>query len=407
MQSRSPLSTIPLTETFLNLYSGSTYSGGTCSGSTCSGNTCSGNTCSANKGSRNPESTHSESLGTESMHNAFINAAPENIASLQRIDDPVLAQAGVTLAVLRLDLLFPQYSGNKYFKLKYNIVQARVQGCKRLLSFGGAFSNHIHALAFAGAAEGFDTVGIIRGERPKVLNDTLIDAQNAGMTLHYVSRDEYRMRHDSQYQQDLLAQYPDCYIIPEGGANLLGVRGCMEIVEHIHRSMGSDYDVIALPCGTGATMAGVVAGVVAGTPDDKTIIGVSVLKGANYLDDEVSGYLRALNVDDNTSAVDPSKSAGAEAGPAVGLCRWRIEHDYHCGGYAKLTPELVRFMDDFQQRTEIPLEPVYSAKMLRAIYAMITDGQMPDNARIVAIHTGGLQGLRGMQERLDKLRANT
>ena len=310
---------------------------------------------------------------------------------MQEIVDKRLSDAGVELFVCRLDLYDSTLSGNKFFKLKYNIEEAKKNGRKQLLSFGGAFSNHIHALAVAGNRAGIATVGIIRGAENRPLSETLTDAVNEGMTLHFVSREDYRLRSDTAYQARWLVKYPDGYLIPEGGGNVLGVKGCMEIVPLVQQAMTKDFDLVALPCGTGSTLAGIIASM----PQFKEVLGVAVLKGAQYLDDSVKAYLRDI------AGLQPS-AVSSNAYPA-----WSINHEHHCGGYAKVTPELAHFITDFQRQHDVPLEPVYSGKLLLALFKLVERGQF-FGKRIVAIHTGGLQGMRGMQSLVaKKLAANS
>lgn len=291
------------------------------------------------------------------------------------------------LSVLRLDQLPPSYSGNKYFKLKYTLHQAKADGIKQLVSFGGAYSNHLHALALAGQQHALHTVGIVRGEPTTPLNPTLNDVSNAGMKLRFVSRAQYRLRNDRHYLAKLAAEYPGSLIIPEGGSNITAVRGCMEIVEHIHHAIGRDYDTIVLPCGTAATLAGIVAA----APVDKCVIGISMLKNACDLEGRVAAHLKQLG--------------------RKKTCQWRIEHRYHCGGYAKFDKALVQFINDFSNSYGIALEPIYSGKMFYALSQLLaqpidTQKIISDGAHVVAVHTGGLQGLRGMQPKIDRLLAS-
>lgn len=299
-------------------------------------------------------------------------------AKLQQLAHPVLNQQKITISVLRLDLHQPLLSGNKYFKLKYNLEQARQQGYKQVLSFGGAFSNHLHALAMAGQQYGLATVGVVRGEKTSPLNATLQDASDAGMELCYVSREEYRKRNNSEYLDRLQQRYPDSIIIPEGGSNLLGVKGCMEIVDHIWQGIGNDFDTIILPCGTAATLAGIAAAAV-----NKRVIGISVLKNANFLEDSVNDFHRQLGIDT--------------------LDNWQLLHTFHGGGYARVSAALAEFIRDFHHQYAIELEPVYSGKMFYALLQLLNEGYFARGSKIVAIHTGGLQGLRGMQHKLEKL----
>lgn len=301
---------------------------------------------------------------------------------MQELLDPLLKQTCVELQVLRLDQYGSEQSGNKYFKLKYNIAEAKKRNFKQLLSFGGAYSNHIHALALAGRANNIATIGLIRGEETLPLNDTLADAIGAGMNLIYISREEYRQRHNSQFLSELQQQYPDAYIIPEGGSNSLGVKGCMEITEHIQHHLGDEFDCIFLPCGTAATLAGVAA-----AAPSKTVYGVAVLKNADYLNAEVEGFLAEL---------------GRLERGSFNHGNWRLLQDYHCGGYARISSELADFIDSFQRENAIPIEPIYSAKMFYALYSMLRDGQLK-GTKIVAVHCGGLQGLRGLKKRYPQL----
>jgi 1-aminocyclopropane-1-carboxylate deaminase len=307
-------------------------------------------------------------------------------AQLQSIDSDLLSQRSVSLQVLRLDSLYPQWSGNKYFKLKNNIEQAKTRGFTQLLSFGGAFSNHIHALALAGKVQGLTTIGMIRGEAHSPLNTTLQDAVNAGMQLHYLSRADYRRSNDADFLAQLQRDFPNAFIIPEGGSNRWGVEGCKDIVSHIQHHCGDQFDVIAVPCGTAATLAGISA-----AAEGKQLWGFAVLKNAGYLKQEVQRFHAEIGF----------------SGPQ----NWTLFDQYHCGGYAKLNQQLIAFMDDFYAANAIALEPVYTAKMFYGLFQLLAHSperfrpvEAGKKFRIVAIHTGGLQGLRGMQTAVDKLR---
>jgi 1-aminocyclopropane-1-carboxylate deaminase len=236
-------------------------------------------------------------------------------------------------------------------------------------------------LALAGKYYDIATIGFIRGDKPRVLSPTLQDAIDAGMQLHFVSRTEYRQRNEITYLQHLQGRYSDAYIIPEGGSNLLGVRGCMEIVDHIKHHLSNDYDVITTPCGTAATLAGLIAG----SESDKQLIGFSVLKNAHYLNDEVVDYLLGMGHTQKSN--------------------WDIQHGFHCGGYAKVNMALANFMQWFESMHSIPIEPIYSGKMFYGLYQLLQQGSdiFPHGSRVVAIHTGGLQGLRGMEKIMQKL----
>ena len=289
---------------------------------------------------------------------------------LQQINTRAWGLPPVKLSILRLDLLNELGVGNKLFKLKYNLQQARDERKQSLLSFGGAWSNHIYALAALGKTEGFKTIGIIRGEPAHGLTPMLEDAQRWGMELHFVGRQEYRQRNEAGYLQQLHERFPESFIIPEGAANELGTKGCSEIVGLLDR-LDNGYQVLVCACGTGSTFAGLVSAARA----DKKLIGVSVLKGLEGLESAVE------------KAVDQT--------PLGEVCQWQIKHGYHHGGYAKVSPELKAFMLEFEKRHGIPLDPVYTNKLMYALFEMIKNSEFQLNQRIVAIHSGGLQGRRG------------
>ncbi len=308
--------------------------------------------------------------------------ATEFTAELTDVNSSFLSAHNIQLKVLRLDKLHPQISGNKFFKLKHNLRYAKSQGLSRVLSFGGAYSNHLHALAYAGRELGLQTIAVVRGEAGISLNPTLADARHWGMQLEFVSRADYRLRNDADFLSELEHRFGPCHIIPEGGANRLGVLGCREILAMLDGSGVEHFEWLTLPCGTASTLAGLVAALAPG----QQVMGFSVLKGAQYLTAEVQSHLASLEL--------------------AGLDNWQINYDFHCGGYARLNTDLVQFMDAFYHSTAIPLEPVYSAKHFLGLYQSIAAGVLPTASRIVALHTGGLQGMRGMQPACDRLRDN-
>ena len=273
-----------------------------------------------------------------------------------------------SVSLLRLDLTGGLAPGNKYYKLRGNISEASKSGLSRILSFGGAWSNHLHALAALGCEQGFETIGIVRGEQASTPSAMLVDARNWGMQLVYVSRSEYRQRNEPEYVESLQSRFGPCLIIPEGGANLAGVEGCKDIAALI--AAGEDtVDRVVLPVGTGTTLAGLVLGL----PKAIEILGISVLKGAEYLDKNVSELLQNRSWSDSVN--------------------WRIAHNFHCGGYARTSPGLKEFMAEFERVQGVPLDPVYTGKMMFAIHQMIKEGN--SGGQTVAVHTGGLQGRRG------------
>ncbi len=285
----------------------------------------------------------------------------ETAIPLQQINDAITNKHGVRLFVLRLDLNHPYISGNKLFKLKYNLEEAKKQGKDTLVTFGGAFSNHIVATASAGKEYGFKTIGIIRGEANKELNPTLKFALDCGMGLIFVSREEYRKKN--------IPSSLNCFVIPEGGSNELGIEGCKEITENIP----IDFDVVCCPCGTGATLTGIILSL----KNQQIAIGFQVLKGENYIKNEVNSWLEKFNI--------PKKR------------NFYIEESYHFGGYAKVNPELKQFIERFEKENNIPLDYVYTSKMMFGIYDMMERGGFEKGKTIVAIHTGGLQGNAGFK----------
>lgn len=286
---------------------------------------------------------------------------------VQVINEPWFKDSGVSLSILRTDLVHPVISGNKWFKLKYNLLRARQQGKTTLLSFGGVWSNHLHALAEAGKQYGFSTIGLVRGEIPEPLNACLRDTEQAGMQLVSMSREAYRHKHELNTLKDLETQFGDFYLIPEGGANREGALGCAEIPSLYNEF---NYDLICLACGTGTTLTGLISS------STVPVLGFQVLKGASYLKNQVTSQLQEF-------ALTPT-------------CDWTINTDFHCGGYAKTSVKLMHFLADFEARHGVPLEPVYSAKLLYGIYELSKKRDFfPQNCSILVVHGGGLQGCRG------------
>lgn len=266
----------------------------------------------------------------------------------------------VTVTVKRLDQIHPQISGNKFFKLKYNFLEAQQQDLNKILTFGGAYSNHIAATAYASYLFGFKSIGIIRGDElaTQPLNSTLATAQQFGMQLHFVSREQYGLKNQPEYLAELKKQFPDYFLIPEGGTNPLAIRGCKEILTAEDRQ---NYDVICCAVGTGGTIAGIIEASTA----HQNIIGFSALKG-DFLQRDIQQWTSKKN--------------------------WQMTDAYCCGGYAKTTPELLHFMQSFEAEHNIPLEQVYTAKMMMGLFDLIEQNYFPKDTRILVIHTGGLQG---------------
>lgn len=289
--------------------------------------------------------------------------------------------SGRDIEVICLAALRPH--GNKYYKLKYNLEFAREQGYTTLASFGGAWSNHLAALAQVGAAQGFSTVGIVRGERPVKLSMMLLDAEAQGMQLQFISRGDYRRRHESEFLAALQGRLTNCLVIPEGGTNGLAVRGTAEIVDEVAR-LSPASDLIVLPVGTGGTLAGIAAAL----PPGVKVLGISVLKG---------------------TGAEPGLEADVEAliaatSPPSPLARnWSIDHRFHCGGYAKCPTYLQDFILGWQRRHGMLLDPVYTGKLFYGLSQMLAQGEINADTRIVALHTGGEQGRRGYEFLTDEV----
>nr|WP_277602501.1 pyridoxal-phosphate dependent enzyme [Parahaliea mediterranea] len=272
--------------------------------------------------------------------------------------------------VLRLDRCHPLAGGNKWFKLCLLLQRARAQGHRRLLSFGGPWSNHLHALAGLGAAAGFETVGVVRGEATAEPTATLRDCAARGMALVHVSRGDYRRRHDAAFQRALLDRHGPAALIPEGGDCVEGARGCLPVGRAIAGACPEGATVV-VPAGTGTTLAGMAAALGPGY----SLLGISALKGALDTDDRVRRNLAALG-----------GGAGAD---------WRIVHDAHEGGFARVSAPLREFQQWAEIALGLPLDPVYTAKALLALWRMLARGDIDRERPVVFVHTGGLQGRRG------------
>ncbi len=300
---------------------------------------------------------------------------------LQRLESPFLAEAKVLLYVKRDDLIHPQFGGNKWRKLKYNLIHARENQFDTLLTFGGAWSNHIYATAAAGKYFGFKTIGFIRGEQHSPLNATLSFAKACGMQLHYLTRAEYRQKNDALFIEKLKQQFGNVYILPEGGSNALAIKGCKEIVDEISQQLNKPFDVICCASGTGATLAGLISAIKTTPEKHKPLaIGFSALKGGHFLNDEVTHFLN-------------SQSTPADRYTD----NWRIESSFHFGGYAKINDELIHFMQAFQSQYGFALDAVYTGKMFYGLFKLIASGEFDRGTRIVAVHSGGLQGNAGFK----------
>lgn len=274
------------------------------------------------------------------------------------------------LSICREDMLHPFVSGNKFRKLKYNLLAAHEQQHHTLLTFGGAYSNHIAAVAAAGKEFGFNTIGIIRGEEleSKISeNPTLSFAKACGMELHFVSREAYKAKDEIEFINNLKMQFGEFYLLPEGGTNALAVKGCEEILTETEAA----FNYICVSVGTGGTIAGLVKA----SKEGQHVLGFSALKGT-FQSSEVAKYTSKTN--------------------------FEITDAYCFGGYGKIDIDLIRFMNEFKEKTNIPLDPIYTGKMMFGIMDLLKKGYFKENSRILAVHTGGLQGVAGMNLKLKK-----
>ncbi|MET7030554.1 1-aminocyclopropane-1-carboxylate deaminase/D-cysteine desulfhydrase [Sediminicola luteus] len=288
----------------------------------------------------------------------------------QRIELPILNEKKVTLSVKREDLIHPFISGNKFRKLTYNLSETKRFGYDALLTFGGAFSNHIAATAYAGKEHGLKTIGIIRGEELVDHwqdNPTLAWAKEQGMQFKFVSREAYRSKESPEFLEQLRQEFESFYIIPEGGANALAVKGCEEILTE----EDSVFDVMCVCVGTGGTIAGLINS----SRIHQKVLGFPALKG-DFLQKDICKFAQREN--------------------------WDLNTQYHFGGYGKVTKELIDFINDFKSKTTIPLDPVYTGKMLFGILDLVRKDYFEPNTKILAIHSGGLQGIAGMNIVLKK-----
>lgn len=294
---------------------------------------------------------------------------PQSI-SCDLLRHPLLDQRQVEVQVLRLDQVHLEVSGNKFYKLQYNLQEALRQNHRQVLTFGGAYSNHIYATAAAAREVGLDSVGIIRGELLDEQNPTLTYARTAGMTLYGITREHYREKTQPEFLENLRKQFGDFYLIPEGGTNALAIQGTREILTARH----SSFSHVLTPIGTGGTFAGIAASLL----PHQHLLGISALKGEG-IREELTNLLHAEGIQ----------------------CPGNLEifTQYHQGGYAKWTRELIDFIHWFWNEFGILLDPIYTGKMVFACWDLLQQNYFPPRSRILLIHTGGLQGNRGFTQR--------
>lgn len=283
---------------------------------------------------------------------------------------PLLREKRIQLYIKREDLIHPFVSGNKYRKLKYNLLEAQKEGHDTLLTYGGAFSNHIAATAYAGKQANMKTIGVIRGEELHSKwqeNPTLKFAREQGMQFHFLSREAYRMKTHPTEIKRLKTLFGRCYLLPEGGSNVLGVKGCEEILT----AKDIEFDIICAAVGTGATLSGIANA----AGHEQSVLGFPALKG-DFLKEDIRRFASKEN--------------------------WKLQTGYDFGGYAKVSESLIRFINTFKQETQIALDPIYTGKLLYGILDMVEKDRFRPNSRILAIHTGGLQGRVGMNMKLER-----
>lgn len=288
----------------------------------------------------------------------------------QRVEHQYLSKKKISLYIKREDLVHPYISGNKHRKLKYNLIEAKTKAFTSLLTFGGAYSNHIAAAAYAGKQHGFSTIGVIRGDELSEKwkeNPTLQLAHEHGMRFKFVSRESYRKKGTPDFIGQLKKEFGPFYLLPEGGTNALAIKGCEEILvpEDV------EFDVICCSVGTGGTIAGIINS----THSKQRVIGFSALKG-DFLNEDIRKFVQKEN--------------------------WTLQTEYHFGGYAKLNATLIHFINDFKEKTRIPLDSIYTGKMVYGILDLVKKDYFLPNTRILAIHNGGLQSIGGMNIKLKK-----
>lgn len=272
----------------------------------------------------------------------------------------------IELYIKRDDLNHPLISGNKLRKLKYNLIEASEKGFSKIVTFGGAFSNHILATAAAGKEFGFETIGVIRGE--ELINQiddnpTLREARNLGMKFYFISREIYRNKDSEVFLKELEEKFGSFYLVPEGGTNELAIKGCEEILEE----EDSSFDFVCCAVGTGGTISGIINA----SKTNQKILGFPALKG-NFLYNDIRKFVHQNN--------------------------WDLILEYHFGGYGKIKPELITFLNKFYLETNVPLDPLYNGKMMFGIIDLIAKNYFPSGSKILAIHTGGLQGIKGVNK---------
>lgn len=302
------------------------------------------------------------------------------LSVLQKLEHPLFDKHKLDVRVKRDDLLHNIISGNKWRKLKYNLEHLKANDYQGALTFGGSYSNHIHAFAYACKQQNIPCIGVIRGEANYANNFTLSWARHWGMQCHFVDRKTYRRRFETSFINELKALYPKYFIIPEGGSNSLAIPGVAEVLLELDNQ--ADFDILMTPVGSGGTLAGLISGDSVANQKRHRILGVAVLKQAEYLINDIKSLL-----------TEGAKSHN----------NWQLLTNFHRGGYGKFSKDDAKRIITFNQQTGVYFEPVYSGKMILALLDLIAQDYFKPQERIVLLHTGGLQGLGGMieQKRLE------
>lgn len=287
---------------------------------------------------------------------------------LQQLRHPLFNQKQVEVWIKRDDLIHAEVSGNKWRKLIYSIEAAKSENKKQILTFGGAYSNHIVATAIACEANGLDSIGLIRGEAHKPLNPSLKKAKQAGMQLVYLERSLYKRKRSTAFLDELKQKYPNAFIVPEGGANPEGVKGCKQILKEVP----FEVNYVLCSAGTGTTAAGLLSKI-----DNAELIVIPAIKGDLGIKQDILNLIE-------------------QEGHSPKL---KMVYDYHFGGYAKIKSDLVEFANNFFIDFGIPLDLVYTAKMAYGFWDLLKQDYFSPKSKVLLVHTGGLQGNEGIIER--------